>query len=295
MSSTAQHSVPRTGVEGTAPQPRTKLAEELSTIAVLVRRDLTRFVREKSRVAGALFQPLLFWLMIGSGMASTFVLPGARGVSYLEYFYPGVLVMVVLFTAIFTTMSVIEDRHSGFLQAVLVAPGSRAALVIGKCLGAASVAFAHGLLFVVLAPFAGFAAGSVEWGLLLAALALSCFGLCALGFAVAWWLDSTAGYHVVMSVLLLPLWILSGAMFPADVGSAPALRGGAYFASRAIAWLQRCNPMAYSVSAVRRALYAGHAPIGTGLGGSALLELAVLAAFCVLAAALSVRVCNVRR
>lgn len=282
MSSTAQHSVPRAGVEGTAPRPRTKLAEELSTIAVLVRRDLTRFVREKSRVAGALFQPLLFWLMIGSGMASTFVLPGARGVSYLEYFYPGVLVMVVLFTAIFTTMSVIEDRHSGFLQAVLVAPGSRAALVIGKCLGAASVAFAHALLFVVLAPFAGFSAGSVEWGLLLSALALSCFGLCALGFAVAWWLDSTAGYHVVMSVLLLPLWILSGAMFPAGD-------------SRAIAWLQRCNPMAYSVSAVRRALYAGHAPIGTGLGGSALLELAVLAAFCVLAVALSVRVCNVRR
>jgi len=282
MSSTAQHSVSRAGMEGAAPQPRSKLAEELSTIAVLVRRDLTRFVREKSRVAGALFQPLLFWLMIGSGMASTFVLPGAHGVSYLEYFYPGVLVMVVLFTAIFTTMSVIEDRHSGFLQAVLVAPGSRAALVIGKCLGAASVAFAHGLLFVLLAPFAGFAAGSVDWALLLGALALSCFGLCALGFAVAWWLDSTAGYHVVMSVLLLPLWILSGAMFPAGQ-------------SRAIAWLQRCNPMAYSVSAVRRALYAGHAPIGTNLGGSALLELAVLAAFCVLAAALSIRVCNVRR
>jgi daunorubicin resistance ABC transporter membrane protein len=282
MSSTAQHSVPRTGVEGAASQPRAKLAEELSTIAVLVRRDLTRFAREKSRVAGALLQPLLFWLMIGAGMAGTFVLPGAHGVSYLEYFYPGVLVMVVLFTAIFTTMSVIEDRHSGFLQAVLVAPGSRAALVIGKCLGAASVAFAHGLLFALLAPVAGFGAGHVDWALLFAALALSCFGLCALGFAVAWWLDSTAGYHVVMSVLLLPLWILSGAMFPAGD-------------SRVIAWLQRGNPMAYSVSAVRRALYAGHAPAGTGLGSSALVELGVLVAFCALAAALSVRVCNARR
>jgi ABC-2 type transport system permease protein len=243
---------------------------------------VTRFVREKSRVAGALFQPLLFWVMLGSGMASTFVLPGARGVSYSQYFFPGVLVMVVLFTAIFTTMSVIEDRHSGFLQAVLVAPGSRAALVIGKCLGAASVAFAHGLLFALLAPVAGFAVGTVDWPLLFCALALSCFGLCALGFAVAWWLDSTAGYHVVMSVLLLPLWILSGAMFPAGQSSV-------------IAWLQRCDPMAYSVSAVRRALYAGHAPIGTGLGGSALLELAVLAGFCLFAAALSVRVCNARR
>src|SRR6185436_17519936 len=145
MSRTVQHSVPRAGIDQAAPAARTKLGEELSTISVLVRRDLTRFVREKTRVAGALLQPLLFWLMIGSGMASTFVLPGARSVGYLEYFYPGVLVMVVLFTAIFTTMSVIEDRHSGFLQAVLVAPGSRAALVIGKCLGAATVAFVQGL------------------------------------------------------------------------------------------------------------------------------------------------------
>jgi ABC-type polysaccharide/polyol phosphate export permease len=144
------------------------------------------------------------------------------------------------------------------------------------------VAFAHGLLFALLAPAAGFAFGAVDWPLLLGALALSCFGLCALGFAVAWWLDSTAGYHVVMSVLLLPLWILSGAMFPAGH-------------SRVIGWLQRGNPMAYSVSAVRRALYAGHAPAGTGLGGGALLELSVLVVFCVLAVALSVRVSNVRR
>ena len=108
---------------------------------MLVRRDVKRFVREKSRVAGALLQPLIFWLVIGSGMSGTFVLPSARGMNYLEYFFPGVLVMVVLFTAIFTTMSVIEDRHSGFLQAVLVAPGSRASVVLGKCLGSATVAF----------------------------------------------------------------------------------------------------------------------------------------------------------
>ncbi|MFI5307496.1 MAG: ABC transporter permease, partial [Polyangiales bacterium] len=127
-------------MERTAEHTRSALAEELSTIAVLVRRDTTRFVREKSRVVGALLQPLIFWLVIGSGMSSTFVLPSARGLHYLEYFYPGVVVMVVLFTAIFTTMTVIEDRHSGFLQAVLAAPGSRASVVLGKCLGAATVA-----------------------------------------------------------------------------------------------------------------------------------------------------------
>ena len=75
----------------------------------------------------------------------------------------------------------------------------------------------QGLLFVLLAPLAGVDLLGIDWPLLLSALALACFGLCAIGFAVAWWLDSTAGYHVVMSLLLLPLWILSGAMFPAPV------------------------------------------------------------------------------
>src|SRR5688500_15664457 len=96
-------------LDRTTTAPRSALAEELSTIGVLVRRDATRFVREKSGVAGALLQPLIFWLVIGSGMSSTFLLKEAKGVYYLEYFFPGVVVMVVLFTAIFTTMSVIED------------------------------------------------------------------------------------------------------------------------------------------------------------------------------------------
>lgn len=261
---------------------RSALAEELATIAVLVRRDTTRFVREKSRVVGALLQPLIFWLVIGSGMSSTFVLPGARGVGYLEYFYPGVMVMVVLFTAIFTTMTVIEDRHSGFLQAVLVAPGSRASVVLGKCLGAATVAFCQSLLFALLAPATGFKFMSIDWPLLLTALALSGFGMCALGFAVAWWLDSTAGYHVVMSIALLPMWILSGAMFPAPHGGVMAL-------------VQRLDPMSYSVSAVRRALYGGVLPSGTSVSSSGAFELAMLLVFCLLAAGVSIRICYRRR
>ncbi|MET0389468.1 MAG: ABC transporter permease [Polyangiales bacterium] len=257
------------------------LAEELATTAVLVRRDVTRFVREKSRVIGALAQPVIFWIMLGSGMAGTFRLPGAERVSYLEYFFPGVLVMTVLFSAIFSTMSVIEDRHSGFLQSVLVAPGSRVSLVLGKCLGSTVVALAQGLLFVLLAPTAGFAFGQMAWLPLLGGLALTCLGLCTLGFAVAWWLDSTAGYHVVMSVLLLPLWILSGAMFPAAPGSV-------------MGYIIAFNPMSYAVAVARRGLYGsvalpdGSLPALHGLG----LELGVLAAFAALAMLISVRVCQ---
>jgi ABC-2 type transport system permease protein len=262
---------------------RSPLAQDLSTIGVLWRRDLTRFAREKSRVVGALVQPLIFWFVIGSGMSSTFRLPGAREVGYVEYFFPGVVIMVVLFTAIFATMSVIEDRHSGFLQAVLTAPGSRTSVVIGKCAGAASVAMVQGGLFLLLAPLAGYSLGAIDWPALLAGLTLMSFALCTLGFAVAWWLDSTAGYHVVMSLVLLPLGILSGAMFPAP--------GGGW-----IRWVERLNPMSYGVSVVRRALYSGELPVGTGIAGSsALVELCVLAAFALVCLGVGVRVCTRQR
>lgn len=255
------------------------LSQDLATIGVLVRRDLTRFVREKSRIAGALLQPLIFWLVIGSGMSSTFSLPGGRNdVDYMEYFFPGVVVMVVLFTAIFTTMSVIEDRSSGFLQAVLVAPGSRGAVVLGKCLGASSIAMIQGAGFLLLSPLAGFDLMAIAWPAVLAGLGLTCLALCTLGFGVAWWLDSTAGYHVVMSLVLLPLWILSGAMFPASEG--------------VMAWVQRLNPMTYAVSLVRRGIYGDALPEGmTLITQSALVEIGVLVLFLLLSFAWSVRLC----
>jgi len=270
-------------MERVAHMARSAWAEDASTVAVLVRRDLVRFWREKSRVVGALIQPLIFWLIIGSGMSGTFALSSDREVGYMQYFYPGVVLMVVLFTAIFATMSVIEDRHGGFLQAVLVAPGSRGAVVFGKCLGASAVALAQSGLFLLLAPFAGFELGAIHWPLLLAHLSLACFALCTLGFGVAWWLDSTAGYHVVMSVLLLPMWILSGAMFPGGE------RGW-------VRWVERLDPMSYSVTGVRRALYGGQLPEGTGVGfSSSALELVVPLLFAAVAAAWAVSVCHRRR
>ena len=124
----------------------------LATIQVLVRRDLTRFFRQRSRVLGALAQPILFWLIIGGGLDRTFHVPGSAGLGYREYFFPGVIMMIVLFTSIFSTMSVIEDRHAGFLQAVLVAPSSRGALVLGKTLGGVAVALLQAALVLCVCP-----------------------------------------------------------------------------------------------------------------------------------------------
>lgn len=260
------------------PSLRSGLAYDLATVRVLWWRDLVRFFRQPSRLAGALGQPVLFWLIIGSGMAGTFRMPGAA-VGYLEFFYPGVVLMVVLFAAIFTTASVIEDRHQGFLQAVLAGPGSRAALAIGKALGSTSVALSQAALFLALAPAAGFSVLRVDWALLLAALGLAGLGLAALGFTVAWALDNVQGYHAIQMTLLVPLWVVSGAMFPPSADQ-PAL-----------AAVMRANPVAYAVSAARRALSGPLAP--GALPGSAARDLAVVALFA--AAAVGVAVVTARR
>jgi daunorubicin resistance ABC transporter membrane protein len=254
------------------------LALEMAAAFVLWRRDIVRFFRQRSRVVGALVQPLIFWVVIGSGFSGTFRLPGAEQVGYMEYFYPGIILMVVLFTSIFTTMSVIEDRHAGVLQAVMVAPAARTALVLGKTLGGTSIALIQVALFLALAPLAGFSYGTIDWPMLLLLATLTSAGLTATGFAIAWWLDSIQGYHAIMSVLLLPLWILSGSMFPA----------------RESGWmgtLMRVNPMSYAAGGIRRALYGGTLPPGVA-GSSAALEIAVIAALAVVALFTASWVCN---
>jgi daunorubicin resistance ABC transporter membrane protein len=248
------------------------LAYDLATAAVLWRRDLVRFFRQPSRLVGALGQPVIFWFVIGSGMSGTFRY-GAAGPGYLTFFYPGVVLMVVLFASIFTTLSVIEDRHRGFLQSVLAGPGSRGALVVGKSLGSASVALSQAALFLLLAPAAGFSLLAVNWPMLVTALALVALALAGIGFAVAWAVDSPQGYHAIQMTLLVPLWVLSGAMFPV-----PAEKPG-------LGAVMRLNPVSYGVSAVRRALGGEGAP-GV-LPGSAARDLAVCAVFAACALALA--------
>jgi ABC-2 type transport system permease protein len=254
-----------------------------AVIRALVGRDLRRFFRQRSRVVGSVAQPLILWAVLGAGLGASFRAAGAGGVSYLQYFYPGTVVLTVLFTAIFSTISVIEDRHHGFLQAVLVAPVSRTALVLGKTLGGVAIALLQAAALVALAPLAGFSLSAMDWPALAGALLFSAVGFTALGFAVAWWIDSTQGYHAVMSVALIPLWMLSGAMFPSS---------GAH---RAIHVLMVANPMTYAVSAVRRGFYGAALPDGlVPAWSSVALELSVCALFAVAAVAAAAALCRRR-
>jgi daunorubicin resistance ABC transporter membrane protein len=245
----------------------------MTAVAVLVGRDLRRFFRQPSRVVGSLAQPLILWLVLGAGLSGSFRPAGAGDVSYLQYFYPGIVVLTMLFTAIFSTISVIDDRHHGFLQAVLAAPTTRTSLVLGKTLGGVAIASLQAGALVLLAPLAGFSLGAMNWPLLLAVLFLGAVGFTALGFAMAWWIDSSQGYHALMSVALIPLWMLSGAMFPAAG------------ASRLLSALMAADPMTYVVSAARRGFNGGGAQAG---------ELAVVAAFASLAVAAAVALCRRR-
>lgn len=245
------------------------LAVEWGVVRALAWRDSLRLVRERARWLGLVAQPLLFWLIIGSGMSEAFRAPAATGeMDALTFFYPGVLAMLVLFTSIFSTMSVIEDRHSGFLQAVLAGPGSSTSLVLGKTAGVTIIVLVQVALFLLVAPVAGYAWSQIDWPALLLVLLLANTALTCANFVFAWWLDSTHGYHALMGVVLMPLWIVSGAMFPAPggwMGTVVAL-----------------NPMSYGVSGLRAAM---GAPVGeVGLGASVL----VLAVSCVLCLAAAV-------
>jgi len=244
-------------------------------------REQVRFFRQRSRVLGAFVQPLMFWALFGAGLQASFHPPtGGRDMSSLEYFFPGTVIMILLFTAIFSTISVIEDRKEGFLQGVLVAPVPRSAIVLGKILGGTTLALLQGTIFLALGPLVGI---RMTIAVFLAAVAIQflvAFALTALSFCLAWRMESTQGFHAVMTVLLLPMWLLSGAFFP--VHGVPIW----------LAWVMHINPLTYGTAALRRILTTGEEslpPDLPGLGISLLATVAFALAMLVLASLLARR------
>jgi ABC-2 type transport system permease protein len=229
----------------------------LPAVYSLWRRDVVRFLRQPSRVIGALASPVLFWFVIGSGLGSSF-----EG-GFLRYFFPGSLALIVLFTAIFSTISIIEDRQEGFLQGVLASPAPRVAIVLGKALGSATLATVNGVLFLALLPLAGLSPGPAAIVATIATIALLGLALSGLGLLIAWPMQSTQGFHVIMNIALVPLWLLSGALFPSN---------------GAAGWVQAVmtlNPLTPAV-AMLRALLTGEVGIGMGSASAWLAAFAAL-------------------
>lgn len=218
----------------------------LLPMIALWRREMLRFVRQRSRISGAFLQPLVFWLLLGGGLNASFQPAGApAGTSYVTYFYPGTIALVLLFTAIFSTISTVDDRKSGFLQGVLVAPVPRWVIVLGQTLGGTSLALLQGALFLLFAPLLGVSLSMLQVAASVAVMLLIAIALTSLGLVIAWRMDSTQGFHAVMNLLLLPIWFLSGAFFPRQ--GAPLVLG----------WLMDLNPLTYGVAALRHSFYLG--------------------------------------
>src|SRR5688572_17121139 len=248
----------------------------------LCHRELVRFLRQRHRIIGALATPIVFWLLIGGGMGRSFSADVPGGENYLRYFFPGTVLMILLFTAIFSTISVIEDRREGFLQGVLVAPVSRMSIVLGKVLGGTILAFGQGLIFLVLAPLVGVRLSLAAFALAAFTMLIVSFALTALGLCIAWRMESTQGFHAIMNLFLMPMWFLSGALFPV---------AGAW---KGLQLVMMINPLTYGLAALRRAVYwndpSGSSANMPGLG----VSLAVSVLFAVIMFALASRIATGR-
>ena len=218
-------------------------------------REILRFFRQGSRVVGAIGQPVIFWIFFSAGFDRNFRLDAgleSQDASFAEYYFPGTLVLILLFTAIFSTISLIEDRREGFLQSVLVAPLPRWSMVLGKVAGGAVLAFIQGGLFLLLALTLPVDFNLWKLVQIAVLMLLASLGLTSLGFAIAWRMESTQGFHAIMTVFLMPLWLLSGAFFPV-----PALVADSTWLQMGLYGIMKVNPLTYTVAGLHQLLYDG--------------------------------------
>ena len=213
----------------------------MNGVYVMWLREVKRFLRSRARMIGALGQPLLFLVALGYGLGPVFAKAGQG--NYLEFIAPGIIGMAIIFTSIFNGMQMIWDRQFGFLKETMVAPVSRLSIMFGRTLGGASVATMQGLLVLVIAVIAGFRPVSLP-ALLPALLVMLLVALLfsALGMVVASKLKDMQGFQLIMNFLVMPLFFLSGALFP--LSNAP----------RKMVWIARFDPLAYGVDALRHFL-----------------------------------------
>ena len=227
-------------------------ADDVRAVRMIWKRELIRFSRNRLRIATSLVQPVLFLFVLGTGLAP--IAPGGgTHFDFRTFMFPGVIAMTVLFTAIFSAMSIVWDREFGFLREMLVAPVSRSSLVIGKCLGGATVATFQGVIMLALAGFVHVPYSPGLLLILVAEMALVALTLTALGTLIASRMEQVEGFMAVMQFMVLPMFFLSGALYP--VANLPAW----------LAVLNRLDPLTYAVDPMRRLVF-NHLDISAAAG-----------------------------
>ena len=193
--------------------PQRSLRSELRAIKIVWRRELIRFKSDRMRILTSLVQPLLFLFVLGSGL-QTLSGPGTHGVDLKTFIYPGILCMSVMFTAMFSAASIVWDREFGFLREMLVAPVSRSAIVIGKCLGGATVSTFQGIVILCLAGLAHVPYNPILLLEVIGELLLLSFTLTAFGVMMAARITQIQAFMALTQMLVMPLFFLSGALYP---------------------------------------------------------------------------------
>ncbi len=206
-------------------------------LAALTTRELVRFLRQPGRIAGTIGTPLLFWGFLASGASGSFRGGADNATSFSEFLLPGVVTMTVMFSVVFSAISLIQDRHAGFLQGVIVSATPGWAIVGSKVAGGTLIGAAQGGLLLIAGALATGWPGTMGVLAALGAIALVCIAVVSVGLALAWRSDSIASFHSVMTLLLMPMWLLSGALFPPS-GAAPWL--ATVMSINPLTWATRC-------------------------------------------------------
>lgn len=206
---------------------------------VIARRELILFTRQPARIAAAIGTPCLFWLFMASGFAQSLKPEHLGDTSYGTYLLPGMMTLVAVFAAIFSSISIIEDRREGWLQAVLVSPAPRWSIALGKILGGTVVAWTQAALLLAAAPLLDIQLSFTVIVLSLIGVGVTSFAMTAVGVAFAWRTETTAAFHAIMNLVFMPAWLLSGSLFPPTGSSAW------------LGWLVKLNPLSWCTQSIR--------------------------------------------
>lgn len=252
-----------------------RLRRNLKGIYTIWYRDVLRFVRDRTRMIASLGQPLLFLFVFGGGLSPAMSGLAGGQIDFTSFLFPGIIAMAVLFTAIFSAVSIVWDREFGFLKEVLVAPVSRTAVALGKVAGGSTVAMFQGVIILLLAPLIGVSLSPAQIAVLIALMLLTAATMTSLGVLIAARMHSMEGFQMMMNFVLMPMFFLSGAFFP--------LQGVPLW----MEWLAKIDPMTYGVDPIRQVALRGNVselvidtirlyPIATDVAVLALFWLAML-------------------
>jgi ABC-2 type transport system permease protein len=214
---------------------------ETNVIYVIVAREFKKFIREKSRLISTLARPLLWLFLIGGGMSR--LVPGGENVSYIQFIFPGILGMTILFTAIFSSISIIWDKEFGFMKEILVAPVSRFSVVVGKATSGMVLSTFQAIIVLCLFPLIGLRLGPMQvLGVILVSAVLS-FALAAFGILLASFYENYESFSVIMNFIVMPMFFLSGAMYPVKL------------LPDVLKFLSKLNPLTYGVDALKNIVF----------------------------------------